>query len=174
MNYLTVSHELHWMGWNSLKYFNNIFFKETKRFIFHVILLNCNLYLICFLSVEKSKVDDSWLNYDAKRQALKTCGEYKVKPPVDLRIPRSQLPKVETPHPGLSYNPSLADHKVRMDIFYLIITYSVQMIFIVISFLEALFRLCDGYECLNDLSKEWLYMKPHLAINSSKMRLIIA
>lgn len=55
--------------------------------------------------------NDPWINTVTKRHTLKNQGK------ASKRITRSEykeksvLPSIEIPHPGTSYNPSLADHQ---------------------------------------------------------------
>ncbi len=68
-------------------------------------------------SDNKSKADstqvqeDEWLEVNTKLHTLKNTGKLSRKAPKDLHDKPSDLKAVETPHAGLSYNPSLKDHQ---------------------------------------------------------------
>lgn len=56
-----------------------------------------------------------WMTSDSIRHTIKHLGVSKRKLPSSLHKRPSILPAVETPHPGISYNPSYADHQELLD-----------------------------------------------------------
>ncbi|KAL0277003.1 UNVERIFIED_CONTAM: hypothetical protein PYX00_004438 [Menopon gallinae] len=61
-------------------------------------------------------LDKDWLYEDTVRHTLTNTGNLNVKPPKSIRTKPSQIPAVEPPHPGTSYNPSLKDHRSILEL----------------------------------------------------------
>lgn len=59
----------------------------------------------------ESKKNLEWVSNETFRHTLKNCGKFSKETPKSINSKTSLLPAIETPHPGLSYNPSLKDHK---------------------------------------------------------------
>ncbi|KAK1123844.1 hypothetical protein K0M31_008532 [Melipona bicolor] len=56
-------------------------------------------------------IDTNWLSLDTVRHTLTHFGVKKKRIPISLRKRPSNIPAVEPPHPGISYNPSFQDHQ---------------------------------------------------------------
>ena len=56
-------------------------------------------------------IDTNWLSLDTVRHTLTHFGVKKKRIPTSLRKRPSNIPAVEPPHPGISYNPSFQDHQ---------------------------------------------------------------
>ncbi|XP_003401834.3 ribosome biogenesis protein NOP53 [Bombus terrestris] len=56
-------------------------------------------------------IDTNWMSSDTIRHTLKHFGVKKRRIPISLRKKPSNIPAVEPPHPGMSYNPSFEDHQ---------------------------------------------------------------
>ncbi|CAD1468186.1 unnamed protein product, partial [Heterotrigona itama] len=56
-------------------------------------------------------IDTNWMSSDTVRHTLTHFGVKKKRIPASLRKRPSNIPAVESPHPGISYNPSFQDHQ---------------------------------------------------------------
>lgn len=56
-------------------------------------------------------IDTSWMSSDTIRHTLTHFGIKKKRIPTSLRKKPSNIPTIEAPHPGTSYNPSYEDHQ---------------------------------------------------------------
>lgn len=61
-------------------------------------------------------LEKDWLSEDTVRHTLTNTGNVYVKPPKSLKQKTSFIPAVEPPHPGMSYNPSIKDHKSLLEL----------------------------------------------------------
>lgn len=66
-----------------------------------------------WLEDEKPRLDltSEWLTSDTIRHTLANTGAKKKRVPLSVYKKPSVVPAVEAPHPGISYNPSYADHQ---------------------------------------------------------------
>lgn len=56
-------------------------------------------------------INTNWMSSDTIRHTLTHFGVKKKRIPISLRKKPSNIPAVEPPHPGMSYNPSFEDHQ---------------------------------------------------------------
>ncbi|XP_014255486.1 ribosome biogenesis protein NOP53 [Cimex lectularius] len=65
---------------------------------------------------ENEVKNNEWFTEDTVRHTLTNTNALKVKVPKSLRTKKSVIPAIENPHPGISYNPSIKDHKDLLQI----------------------------------------------------------